>query len=206
MRWGLVSFIIVNLGLFHITAFTACLVLPKTFFLSPLSLPKTKNQHTTYLVVSLAISLKEASSQYLFHYRQEERRRRSFQDYTGQKITLEAVLNTTCKKCGCKGRVKPLPFPRFSPCGWTLFWKKEAAHCEFSSSRFLAKWWPLLLFPSDSHQSSWGDAFPVFFSERWPYQMLYHYHHSSHPTHSLCLVWARPPWTMPGGVRVLDYE
>ncbi|CAO2626325.1 Zinc finger CCHC domain-containing protein 17 [Lemmus lemmus] len=33
----------------------------------------------------------------------EERRRRSFQDYTGQKITLEAVLNTTCKKCGCKG-------------------------------------------------------------------------------------------------------
>ncbi|XP_041527424.1 nucleolar protein of 40 kDa-like isoform X3 [Microtus oregoni] len=34
---------------------------------------------------------------------QEERRRRSFQDYTGQKIALEAVLNTTCKKCGCKG-------------------------------------------------------------------------------------------------------
>uniref|UniRef100_A0A8C5YEK2 Zinc finger CCHC domain-containing protein 17 n=1 Tax=Microcebus murinus TaxID=30608 RepID=A0A8C5YEK2_MICMU len=34
---------------------------------------------------------------------QEERRRRSFQDYTGQKITLKAVLNTTCKKCGCKG-------------------------------------------------------------------------------------------------------
>ncbi|CAO2597490.1 Zinc finger CCHC domain-containing protein 17 [Lemmus lemmus] len=34
---------------------------------------------------------------------QEERRRHSFQDYTGQKITLEAVLNTTCKKCGCKG-------------------------------------------------------------------------------------------------------
>ncbi|OWK12693.1 ZCCHC17 [Cervus elaphus hippelaphus] len=37
---------------------------------------------------------------------QEERRRRSFQDYTGQKITLEAVLNTTCKKCGCKGKEK----------------------------------------------------------------------------------------------------
>ncbi|XP_052516562.1 zinc finger CCHC domain-containing protein 17 isoform X2 [Budorcas taxicolor] len=37
---------------------------------------------------------------------QEERRRRSFQDYTGQKITLEAVLNTTCKKCGCKGGTK----------------------------------------------------------------------------------------------------
>ncbi|MXQ98152.1 hypothetical protein E5288_WYG003939 [Bos mutus] len=34
---------------------------------------------------------------------QEERRRWSFQDYTGQRITLEAVLNATCKKCGCKG-------------------------------------------------------------------------------------------------------
>ncbi|KAI2516001.1 zinc finger CCHC-type containing 17 [Homo sapiens] len=68
---------------------------------------------------------------------QEERRRRSFQDYTGQKITLEAVLNTTCKKCGCKGRVKPLPFPRFSPCGWTLFWKKEAAQCHFAKDCFM---------------------------------------------------------------------
>ena len=46
---------------------------------------------------------------------QEERRRRSFQDYTGQKITLEAVLNTTCKKCGCKGKVKPLPCQSFLP-------------------------------------------------------------------------------------------
>ncbi|XP_038614236.1 nucleolar protein of 40 kDa isoform X1 [Tachyglossus aculeatus] len=34
---------------------------------------------------------------------QEERRKRSFKDFTGQKITLEAVLNTVCKKCGCKG-------------------------------------------------------------------------------------------------------
>ncbi|XP_056651337.1 zinc finger CCHC domain-containing protein 17 isoform X3 [Monodelphis domestica] len=34
---------------------------------------------------------------------QEERRKRTFKDYTGQKITLEAVLNTTCKKCGCRG-------------------------------------------------------------------------------------------------------
>ncbi|KAM8938184.1 zinc finger CCHC domain-containing protein 17-like [Lycaon pictus] len=33
---------------------------------------------------------------------QEERRRQSFQYYPGQKITPEAVLNTTCKKCGCK--------------------------------------------------------------------------------------------------------
>ena len=34
---------------------------------------------------------------------QEERRRLSFQDYTGQKITPESILNTTCKTCGCKG-------------------------------------------------------------------------------------------------------
>nr|ACG76403.1 transcription factor-like 1 (predicted) [Otolemur garnettii] len=32
---------------------------------------------------------------------QEERRRHFCQDYTGQ-ITLKAVLNTTCKKCGCR--------------------------------------------------------------------------------------------------------
>ncbi|KAL4629397.1 hypothetical protein GN956_G16456 [Arapaima gigas] len=35
--------------------------------------------------------------------RQDERKRRQFRDYTSQKITLEAVLNTTCKKCGCRG-------------------------------------------------------------------------------------------------------
>lgn len=34
---------------------------------------------------------------------QEERWSWSFQDYTAQKITLKAVLYTTCKKCGCKG-------------------------------------------------------------------------------------------------------
>ncbi|XP_067862950.1 nucleolar protein of 40 kDa isoform X2 [Heptranchias perlo] len=34
---------------------------------------------------------------------QDERRKRKFKDFTGQKITLEAVLNTFCKKCGCKG-------------------------------------------------------------------------------------------------------
>ncbi|KAI5621532.1 nucleolar protein of 40 kDa [Silurus asotus] len=34
---------------------------------------------------------------------QDARRRRQFRDHTRQKITLEAVLNTTCKKCGCKG-------------------------------------------------------------------------------------------------------
>ncbi|XP_072884611.1 zinc finger CCHC domain-containing protein 17 isoform X1 [Hemitrygon akajei] len=34
---------------------------------------------------------------------QDERRKRKFKDFTTQKITLEAVLNTVCKKCGCKG-------------------------------------------------------------------------------------------------------
>ncbi|XP_029920426.1 zinc finger CCHC domain-containing protein 17 [Myripristis murdjan] len=34
---------------------------------------------------------------------QDERRRRQFRDHTGKRITLEAVLNTTCSKCGCKG-------------------------------------------------------------------------------------------------------
>ncbi|TMS18397.1 Nucleolar protein of 40 kDa [Larimichthys crocea] len=35
--------------------------------------------------------------------RQDSRRRRQFRDHTGNRITLEAVLNTTCSKCGCKG-------------------------------------------------------------------------------------------------------
>ncbi|XP_033492159.1 zinc finger CCHC domain-containing protein 17 [Epinephelus lanceolatus] len=34
---------------------------------------------------------------------QDARRRRQFRDHTGNRITLEAVLNTTCAKCGCKG-------------------------------------------------------------------------------------------------------
>ncbi|KAF4073957.1 hypothetical protein AMELA_G00249020 [Ameiurus melas] len=34
---------------------------------------------------------------------QDARRRRQFRDYSSQKIILEAVLNTTCKKCGCTG-------------------------------------------------------------------------------------------------------
>uniref|UniRef100_A0A8C8VEX2 Zinc finger CCHC domain-containing protein 17 n=1 Tax=Pelusios castaneus TaxID=367368 RepID=A0A8C8VEX2_9SAUR len=34
---------------------------------------------------------------------QDERKKRSFRDFSSQKITLEAVLNTVCKKCGCKG-------------------------------------------------------------------------------------------------------
>lgn len=34
---------------------------------------------------------------------QDARRRKNFRDHTGNRITLEAVLNTTCSKCGCKG-------------------------------------------------------------------------------------------------------
>ncbi|XP_040193859.1 nucleolar protein of 40 kDa isoform X2 [Rana temporaria] len=34
---------------------------------------------------------------------QDARKRREFKDYSKQKIILEAVLNTVCKKCGCKG-------------------------------------------------------------------------------------------------------
>ncbi|TNM92843.1 zinc finger CCHC domain-containing protein 17 [Takifugu rubripes] len=34
---------------------------------------------------------------------QDARRRQQFRDHTGNRITLEAVLNTTCSKCGCKG-------------------------------------------------------------------------------------------------------
>lgn len=34
---------------------------------------------------------------------QDMRKKQSFKDYTSQKITLEAVLNTVCKKCGCPG-------------------------------------------------------------------------------------------------------
>ncbi|XP_038144778.1 nucleolar protein of 40 kDa [Cyprinodon tularosa] len=34
---------------------------------------------------------------------QDARRRRQFKDHTNNRITLEAVLNTTCSKCGCKG-------------------------------------------------------------------------------------------------------
>ncbi|KAG9279841.1 nucleolar protein of 40 kDa [Astyanax mexicanus] len=34
---------------------------------------------------------------------QDAHRRKRFLDNTSQRITLEAVLNTTCKKCGCTG-------------------------------------------------------------------------------------------------------
>uniref|UniRef100_A0A3Q2P3S5 Zinc finger CCHC domain-containing protein 17 n=1 Tax=Fundulus heteroclitus TaxID=8078 RepID=A0A3Q2P3S5_FUNHE len=34
---------------------------------------------------------------------QDARRRMKFRDHSSNRITLEAVLNTTCSKCGCKG-------------------------------------------------------------------------------------------------------
>ncbi|KAM7373125.1 hypothetical protein PAMP_008005 [Pampus punctatissimus] len=34
---------------------------------------------------------------------QDARRRKHFRDHTGNRITLDAILNTTCSKCGCKG-------------------------------------------------------------------------------------------------------
>lgn len=48
--------------------------------------------------------------------RQDARRRKQFRDHTGNRITLEAVLNTTCSKCGCKGT--------------TTRWKKQQSFLE----------------------------------------------------------------------------
>ncbi|XP_046517607.1 zinc finger CCHC domain-containing protein 17 isoform X3 [Equus quagga] len=65
---------------------------------------------------------------------QEERRRRSFQDYTGQKITLEAVLNTTCKKCGCKGHFAKDCFMQPGGTKYSLIPDKEEAEEEAESA------------------------------------------------------------------------
>ncbi|XP_041578232.1 nucleolar protein of 40 kDa-like isoform X2 [Vulpes lagopus] len=67
---------------------------------------------------------------------QEERRWQSFQDYTGQKITLEAVLNTTCKKCGYKGHFAKDCFmqpggTKYSPIPDEEEEKEEAKSAEF---------------------------------------------------------------------------
>ncbi|XP_044626162.1 zinc finger CCHC domain-containing protein 17 isoform X3 [Equus asinus] len=65
---------------------------------------------------------------------QEERRRRSFQDYTGQKITLEAVLNTTCKKCGCKGHFAKDCFMQPGGTKYSLIPDEEEAEEEAESA------------------------------------------------------------------------
>ncbi|CAD7682846.1 unnamed protein product [Nyctereutes procyonoides] len=70
---------------------------------------------------------------------QEERRRRSFQDYTGQKITLEAVLNTTCKKCGCKGHFAKDCFMQPGGTKYSLILDEEEEKEEAKSAEFEKK-------------------------------------------------------------------
>lgn len=67
---------------------------------------------------------------------QEERRRRSFQDYTAQKITLEAVLNTTCKKCGCKGHFAKDCFMQPGGTKYSLIPDEEEEKEEAKSAEF----------------------------------------------------------------------
>ena len=66
---------------------------------------------------------------------QEERRRLSFQDYTGQ-ITLESVLNTTCKKCGCKGHFANDCFMQPGGTKYSLIPKEEEEKEEAKSAEF----------------------------------------------------------------------
>uniref|UniRef100_A0A8I3N099 Zinc finger CCHC-type containing 17 n=3 Tax=Canis lupus familiaris TaxID=9615 RepID=A0A8I3N099_CANLF len=73
---------------------------------------------------------------WLSEARQEERRRRSFQDYTGQKITLEAVLNTTCKKCGCKGHFAKDCFMQPGGTKYSLIPDEEEEKEEAKSAEF----------------------------------------------------------------------
>lgn len=66
---------------------------------------------------------------------QDERKKRSFRDYTSQKITLEAVLNTVCKKCGCKGHFAKECFMQPGGTKYSLIPEEEeeevtAAECE----------------------------------------------------------------------------
>ncbi|NXL16948.1 NO40 protein, partial [Setophaga kirtlandii] len=66
---------------------------------------------------------------------QDERKKRSFRDYTSQKITLEAVLNTVCKKCGCKGHFAKECFMQPGGTKYSLIPEEEeeegaAAGCE----------------------------------------------------------------------------
>uniref|UniRef100_A0A663NCX2 Zinc finger CCHC-type containing 17 n=2 Tax=Athene cunicularia TaxID=194338 RepID=A0A663NCX2_ATHCN len=66
---------------------------------------------------------------------QDERKKRTFKDYTSQKITLEAVLNTVCKKCGCKGHFAKECFVQPGGTKYSLIPEEEeeevaAAGCE----------------------------------------------------------------------------
>ncbi|XP_074790368.1 zinc finger CCHC domain-containing protein 17 isoform X2 [Natator depressus] len=61
---------------------------------------------------------------------QDERKKRSFRDYTSQKITLEAVLNTVCKKCGCKGHFAKECFMQPGGTKYSLIPEEETAEYE----------------------------------------------------------------------------
>ncbi|NWR65973.1 NO40 protein, partial [Bucorvus abyssinicus] len=66
---------------------------------------------------------------------QDERKKRTFRDYTSQKITLEAVLNTVCKKCGCRGHFAKECFVQPGGTKYSLIPEEEdeevaAAACE----------------------------------------------------------------------------
>ncbi|XP_026558231.1 nucleolar protein of 40 kDa isoform X2 [Pseudonaja textilis] len=58
---------------------------------------------------------------------QEARKKCSFRDYTNQKITLEAVLNTVCKKCGCPGHFAKDCFMQPGGTKYTLIPEDEPA-------------------------------------------------------------------------------
>ncbi|XP_006835381.1 PREDICTED: nucleolar protein of 40 kDa-like [Chrysochloris asiatica] len=67
---------------------------------------------------------------------QEERQRCSFQDNNGQKIILEAVLYTTCKKCGCKGHFAKDCFMQPGGTKHSLISKEEEEKEEVKSAEF----------------------------------------------------------------------
>uniref|UniRef100_A0A8C3PI46 Zinc finger CCHC-type containing 17 n=1 Tax=Calidris pygmaea TaxID=425635 RepID=A0A8C3PI46_9CHAR len=76
---------------------------------------------------------------------QDERKKRMFRDYTSQKITLEAVLNTVCKKCGCKGHFAKECFVQPGGTKYSLIPEEEeeeevaAAGCEKDKKTSLAE-------------------------------------------------------------------
>ncbi|XP_054658299.1 zinc finger CCHC domain-containing protein 17 isoform X4 [Grus americana] len=74
---------------------------------------------------------------------QDERKKRTFRDFTSQKITLEAVLNTVCKKCGCKGHFAKECFVQPGGTKYSLIPEEEeeegaAAGCEREKKSSLA--------------------------------------------------------------------
>ncbi|XP_014378758.1 nucleolar protein of 40 kDa isoform X2 [Alligator sinensis] len=70
---------------------------------------------------------------------QDERKKRSFRDYTSQKITLEAVLNTTCKKCGCKGHFAKECFMQPGGTKYSLIPEEEEAAEECEGDKKLSQ-------------------------------------------------------------------